>query len=221
MTEITETYLNFPSHVTVWSFSCPKRKILFFQISENLRAVNVLISESRFLNFYYFRIYGFSTALFGHKLKMYGSLSFFKKSIFMCGLKIFNLRNNSRKKAINSGIIKNSTDFNNFIWQSTSNKVYWWHFCKSCKHLTKYFANFFCCEKAKFLQAFCTNIWLWLFASRKSVAKNTFSYSWIFLEYTGLPVENLVCSENVRFGFVLVFKNSNIIIEGLFWKKKY
>ena len=47
------------------------------------------------------------------------------------------------------------------------------------------FANFYCCEKSKFVHALWTNDWMWLFASRKSVAKIIYLYSWIFFEYTG------------------------------------
>ena len=54
----------------------------------------------------------------------------------------------------------------------------------TAENFPKYFANFVYCEKSKVLHALWTNGWLWLFASRKSVAKNIFSYSWIFFEYT-------------------------------------
>ena len=44
---------------------------------------------------------------------------------------------------------------------------------------------FFVAKNRNLLHALWTNGWLSLFASRKSIAKTIYLYSWIFFEYTG------------------------------------
>ena len=63
--------------------SCLREGKFFVGWKKQVRAASTPSVEIRI--FYYSRIYGFFTAIFRRTIQIYGSSSFFKKSIFMCG----------------------------------------------------------------------------------------------------------------------------------------
>ena len=72
---------------------------------------------------------------------------------------------------------------------------------------TKYFANFFCFEKLKFLHAFWTNgLFSYLFFIKNYFFNIIYLYSWIFFEYTGFARWKFSTYKKFPFYIKLVYK---------------